>query len=49
MNALMPESYEELFDHVVPVLRDIGLMQRQYHGGSLREKTLSSRTPSRHQ
>lgn len=38
MNALMPESYEDFFDHVVPVLQDQGLMQKEYHPGTLREK-----------
>lgn len=38
MNALMPESYEDFFDHVVPVLQGRGLLQREYHPGTLREK-----------
>lgn len=38
MNALMPESYEDFFDHLVPVLQDQGLMQKQYRPGTLREK-----------
>ncbi|MDZ7882643.1 MAG: NtaA/DmoA family FMN-dependent monooxygenase [Mycobacterium sp.] len=38
MNAIMPESYDEFFDHLVPVLQDRGLMQREYHPGTLREK-----------
>lgn len=38
MNALLPQSYEEFFDHVVPVLQDKGLMQKEYRSGTLREK-----------
>ncbi|MGV0043766.1 NtaA/DmoA family FMN-dependent monooxygenase [Mycobacterium colombiense] len=38
MNALMPESYEDFFEHLVPVLQDKGLMQREYQPGTLREK-----------
>lgn len=38
MNALMPESYEDFFDHVVPVLQDRGLMQKEYQPGTLRQK-----------
>jgi hypothetical protein len=38
MNALMPQSYEDFFDHVVPVLQDQGLMQTAYRPGTLREK-----------
>jgi FMN-dependent oxidoreductase (nitrilotriacetate monooxygenase family) len=45
MNALLPESYEEFFDHVVPVLQAEGLMQREYHPGTLREKLFGTSTP----
>ncbi|WP_319436857.1 LLM class flavin-dependent oxidoreductase [Mycobacterium sp. RTGN5] len=38
MNALMPQSYEEFFEHVVPVLQARGLMQTEYLPGTLREK-----------
>lgn len=38
MNALMPQSYDEFFEHLVPVLQDKGLMQREYRTGTLREK-----------
>lgn len=45
MNALMPESYEEFFDHVVPVLQEKGLMQREYRPGTLREKLFDKASP----
>lgn len=38
MNALMPESYDDFFEHLVPVLQDRGLMQTEYRPGTLREK-----------
>lgn len=38
MNALMPQSYEDFFDHLVPVLQAKGLMQSAYRPGTLREK-----------
>jgi long-chain alkane monooxygenase len=38
MNALMPESYDEFFEHLVPVLQDKGIMQTEYRSGTLREK-----------
>lgn len=38
MNALMPQSYDEFFEHLVPVLQDKGLMQKEYRTGTLREK-----------
>lgn len=38
MNALLPNSYDEFFEHLVPVLQDKGLMQSQYESGTLREK-----------
>lgn len=42
MNALLPQSYDEFFDHLVPVLQDKGLMQREYRSGTLREKLFAS-------
>ncbi|WP_179475769.1 LLM class flavin-dependent oxidoreductase [Mycolicibacterium vinylchloridicum] len=45
MNALLPQSYEEFFDHVVPVLQDKGIMQKQYHPGTLREKLFAAASP----
>jgi len=44
MNALMPESYHDFFDYVVPVLQDKGLMQPEYHPGTLREKLFETPT-----
>jgi hypothetical protein len=44
MNALLPESYEEFFEHVVPVLQDKGLMQKEYCPGTLREKLFDAPT-----
>jgi len=38
MNALLPGSYEEFFEHLVPVLQSKGLMQTEYRPGTLREK-----------
>ena len=38
MNALLPDSYDEFFEHLVPVLQDRGIMQKQYQPGALREK-----------
>jgi alkanesulfonate monooxygenase SsuD/methylene tetrahydromethanopterin reductase-like flavin-dependent oxidoreductase (luciferase family) len=45
MNALMPESYDDFFEHLVPVLQDKGLMQKEYRGGTLREKLFDVSTP----
>lgn len=45
MNALLPQSYEEFFTHVVPVLQDKGLMQKEYRPGTLREKLFAVDTP----
>ncbi|OBK95318.1 monooxygenase [Mycobacterium asiaticum] len=44
MNALLPESYEEFFEYVVPVLQDKGLMQKEYSPGTLREKLFDAPT-----
>jgi long-chain alkane monooxygenase len=38
VNAGSPESYEEFVDLVAPVLRERGLMQRDYAEGTLRHK-----------
>lgn len=45
MNILMPKSYDEFFEHVVPVLQDKGLMQREYRPGTLREKIFDTDSP----
>ncbi|MBX7433126.1 LLM class flavin-dependent oxidoreductase [Mycobacterium sp. Y57] len=45
MNALLPETYEDFFDHVVPVLQEQGLMQREYRPGTLREKLFDTNDP----
>ena len=45
MNILMPGSYEEFFEHVVPVLQEKGLMQKEYRPGTLREKLFDTDTP----
>ena len=44
MNILMPQSYDEFFEHVVPVLQDKGLMQKEYRPGSLRQKLFDVNT-----
>lgn len=44
MNILMPQSYDEFFDHVVPVLQDKGLMQKEYRLGTLRQKLFDTDT-----
>ena len=45
MNILMPQSYDEFFEHVVPVLQDKGLMQKEYRPGTLRQKLFDAETP----
>lgn len=45
MNALLPETYDEFFDHVVPMLQERGLMQRAYRPGTLREKLFDNDDP----
>lgn len=45
MNALMLESYDDFFTHLVPVLQSKGLMQKEYRRGTLREKLFDSPTP----
>jgi FMN-dependent oxidoreductase (nitrilotriacetate monooxygenase family) len=42
MNILMPDSYDEFFEHVVPVLQNKGLMQTEYRPGTLREKVFDT-------
>lgn len=44
MNILMPESYEEFFEHLVPVLQQAGLMQTEYQPGTLRQKLFGGAT-----
>jgi alkanesulfonate monooxygenase SsuD/methylene tetrahydromethanopterin reductase-like flavin-dependent oxidoreductase (luciferase family) len=50
VNAGSPESYEEFVDLVAPVLRERGLMQRDYAEGTLRHKLFGrgDRLPDRH-
>ncbi|WP_045875889.1 LLM class flavin-dependent oxidoreductase [Pseudofrankia sp. DC12] len=50
VNAEIPGTYEEFVDHVIPVLRDRGLAQREYADGTLRHKLFSqgNRLPERH-
>jgi hypothetical protein len=50
VNAEIPGSYEEFVEHVVPVLRDRGLAQREYAAGTLRQKLFGrgDRLPDRH-
>ena len=45
MNALMPQSYEEFFEYVVPVLQQKGLMQKEYRPGTLRQKLFDTDIP----
>ena len=40
-----PGSYEDFFEHVVPVLQKRGLMQKDYRPGVLREKLFPGRGP----
>ena len=50
VNAEIPGTYEEFVDHVVPVLQERGLAQREYAEGTLRHKLFGSgdRLPERH-
>ncbi|MCE7796714.1 NtaA/DmoA family FMN-dependent monooxygenase [Sphingobium sufflavum] len=43
MSVVMPGSYEEFFEHAVPVLQKRGLMQQDYARGTLREKLFAGR------
>jgi long-chain alkane monooxygenase len=40
----MPETYDEFFEHLVPVLQEKGLMQKEYRPGTLREKLFGAPT-----
>jgi len=48
--ALLPGTFADFIDHVVPVLQHRGLMQRDYAPGTLREKLFgaSAHLPERH-
>ncbi|WP_255605539.1 LLM class flavin-dependent oxidoreductase [Mycolicibacterium xanthum] len=46
MNAVMPGSYDDFFEHLVPVFQDKGLMQKEYRPGTLREKVFDTDSPS---
>ena len=50
VNAEIPGSYEDFVDHVVPVLQQRGLAQREYAPGTLRNKLFGQgdRLPDRH-
>jgi long-chain alkane monooxygenase len=41
----LPGTYADFIEHVAPVLRDRGLMQREYAPGTLREKLFPGRGP----
>lgn len=51
VNAEIPTSYEEFVDHVIPVLQERGLAQKEYADGTLRHKLFGrgDRLPERHQ
>ena len=40
--ALLPGTFVDFIDHVVPVLQARGLMQRDYAAGTLRDKLFGS-------
>ena len=47
--ALLPGTFADFIDHVVPVLQHRGLMQRDYAPGTLREKLFGiAQLPERH-
>ncbi|MDT5030379.1 MAG: long-chain alkane monooxygenase, partial [Actinoplanes sp.] len=50
VNAEIPGSYEEIVDHLLPVLRERGLAQREYAEGTLRQKLFGrgDRLPETH-
>jgi FMN-dependent oxidoreductase (nitrilotriacetate monooxygenase family) len=49
VNATIPGSYEEFVDHVIPVLQDRGLAQREYAPGTTRAKLFGTdRLTDRH-
>jgi hypothetical protein len=45
MSITVPGSYAEFAEHVTPVLKERGLMQREYREGTLREKLFPGRGP----
>ena len=48
---VFPESYREFIEHVIPVLQERGLAQREYAPGTLRERLFpgtGGRLPERH-
>ncbi|WP_245835911.1 NtaA/DmoA family FMN-dependent monooxygenase [Mycobacterium rhizamassiliense] len=45
MNALLPETYDDFFEYVVPVLQDKGIMQSDYRAGTLRQKLFDTENP----
>jgi len=51
VNAEIPTSYETFVDHVIPVLQERGLAQKEYAEGTLRHKLFGEgdRLPERHQ
>ena len=50
VNAEIPTSYDDFVDHVIPVLEQRGLAQREYADGTLRHKLFGQgdRLPERH-
>jgi long-chain alkane monooxygenase len=49
VNATLPGSYVDFVDHVIPVLQERGLAQREYTEGTLRQKLFGTdRLPDRH-
>lgn len=50
VNATRPGSYVEFIEHVIPVLQERGLAQREYTPGTLRHKLFGAgdRLPARH-
>lgn len=49
VNSTIPGSYQEFIDHVLPVLRDRGLAEREYAPGTLRRKLFGNdRLSERH-
>lgn len=45
MTLTMPGSYVDFAEHVTPVLKERGLMQREYREGTLREKLFPGQGP----
>jgi FMN-dependent oxidoreductase (nitrilotriacetate monooxygenase family) len=50
VEVIRPDTFEEFVEHVVPVLQDRGLVQREYAPGTLREKLFGHgpHLPDRH-